>query len=80
MTIVNGLAIPEFLTNKSYGAINSLLNLPMMVAGLAPSLAASIWGLNNDYNLVLLFYFSDFDFRICGFEVMKRKKTEIISL
>lgn len=55
MTIIEGIAIPEFLTKESYGAINGMLNIPItLTKALAPSIAAFSWFITKDYNLLLI--------------------------
>lgn len=55
MTIIKGIAVPEFLTEQAYGAINGVMNVPIkIVSALAPAIAALLWSVNNNYDLVLL--------------------------
>ncbi|MEM9220636.1 MAG: MFS transporter [Cyanobacteria bacterium P01_F01_bin.150] len=54
MTIVKGIAVPEFLTPSAYGAINGAMNMPVkVIKALAPSIAAFMWYVTNDYNALL---------------------------
>ena len=55
MTIIKGVAVPEFLTQSSYGAINGILNMPVMIVkALAPTIAAFSWSMTKNYNLLLM--------------------------
>ncbi|PWR25726.1 MFS transporter [Zavarzinia aquatilis] len=54
MTIVRGLAVPEMITRRSYGAINGLLAAPALVSkALAPAAAALLWAATGSYGAVL---------------------------
>lgn len=54
MTIVRGVAIPEMLTRRSYGTINSVIIAPSLVAkALAPVGIAMLWAKTGGYNVVL---------------------------
>ncbi|WP_088894815.1 MFS transporter [Leptolyngbya ohadii] len=55
MTIVRGVAIPEMLTRRSYGTINSAIIAPSLVAkALAPVGVAALWAKTGGYNAVLM--------------------------
>lgn len=55
MTIVKGLAIPELLTKEAYGVINGAMNIPIkVIKSVSPTIAAFIWLITEDYELVLL--------------------------
>ena len=55
MTIVKGMAVPEFLTKNAYGAINGAMNLPITsLRAFAPTIAALSWSVTQDYNLLLI--------------------------
>lgn len=55
MTIVRGMAVPEMLSTRGYGAINGALTLPSMAAkATAPVLAAWVWQVSGGYDAVLL--------------------------
>lgn len=55
MTIVKGIAIPELLTKEAYGVINGAMSLPItIVKASAPALAALLWAITLNYDLVLL--------------------------
>ena len=54
MTIVKGVAVPELLTENSYGVINGLMNLPIkLLKAFAPTLAALLWAMTHDYSLLM---------------------------
>lgn len=54
MTIVRGLAVPEMITRRSYGAVNGLLAAPGQVSrALAPAAAAWLWASTGSYDAVL---------------------------
>jgi len=54
MTIVKGIAVPELLTPSTYGAINGAMNMPVkIIKAFAPSIAALVWYVTNDYNGLL---------------------------
>lgn len=54
MTIIKGIAVPEFLTPSSYGAINGAMNMPVkVVKAFAPSIAAYLWFTMNGYDWML---------------------------
>lgn len=54
MTIIRGTAVPDLMWREGYGAINGALTFPSSVArALAPLGAAVIWGVRQDYGLVL---------------------------
>jgi MFS family permease len=54
MTIVRGLAIPELVTRRAYGAVNALLAAPSnVVKALAPMGAAFLWQAGRSYGPVL---------------------------
>ncbi|MFN3462004.1 MAG: MFS transporter [Oceanibaculum sp.] len=56
LTIVRGLAVPEFLTRDGYGALNGAISLPATLAkGAAPFLAAHLWSLSGSYQQPLLY-------------------------
>ncbi|MCK0197726.1 MFS transporter [Ancylobacter sp. 6x-1] len=55
MTIVRGLAIPEMLTPRAYGAVNGLLAAPSAVSrAVAPLAMATLWSLSGSYEPVLI--------------------------
>jgi predicted MFS family arabinose efflux permease len=55
ITIVRGAAVPELLTDRSYGAINGVLNAPATMArALAPLAAAALWTASQSYHPVIL--------------------------
>jgi predicted MFS family arabinose efflux permease len=55
ITIVRGLAVPEMLTQDSYGAINGILAFPANVAkAVAPALTAGLWAVAHSYDPVLV--------------------------
>lgn len=55
LTIVRGLAVPEMLSRDSYGALNSLLSIPGLIArSLAPLIVALAWESWGSYEPVLL--------------------------
>ncbi|TBW33412.1 MFS transporter [Siculibacillus lacustris] len=55
MTIVRGLAVPEMLTRRAYGAINGALSAPATIArAVAPLGAALIWSATGSYDGVLV--------------------------
>lgn len=70
MTIVKGTAIPELLTPDAYGAINGAMSIPVKITkALAPSIAAALWYVSNDYNsllnvLAILGFFSALSFAV----------------
>lgn len=54
MTIIRGTAVPDLMWREGYGAINGALTFPSNVArAVAPFGAALIWGVREDYGLVL---------------------------
>ena len=54
MTIIRGTAIPDMLGREGYGAINGALTLPTnVIRAAAPFGAALVWGVTEDYSLVL---------------------------
>lgn len=55
LTIVRGLAVPEMLTEKAYGAINGIIGAPAQaMRALAPLLAAWLWAFTGSYGTVLV--------------------------
>jgi predicted MFS family arabinose efflux permease len=55
ITIVRGAAVPELLTERSYGAINGVMNAPATMArALAPLAAAALWTAGQSYHPVIL--------------------------
>ena len=55
LTIVRGAAVPEMLTQRSYGAINGVLNAPATMArAVAPLVAAALWTASQSYQPVIL--------------------------
>jgi hypothetical protein len=51
MTIVRGMAVPEMLTRRAYGAINGLLAVPSIIAkAVAPPAAAWLWSVAGSYD------------------------------
>jgi len=55
LTIVRGLAVPEMITTRGYGAINGVMNTPATIAkALAPLAAAALWSINQSYAPVLI--------------------------
>ncbi|MFD2207859.1 MFS transporter [Kiloniella antarctica] len=51
MTIMMGLAVPEFMTKNSYGLINGLINTPTtMLKAFAPYIAAISWSITGSYS------------------------------
>ena len=55
LTIVRGAAVPEMLTQRSYGAINGVMNAPATMArALAPLAAAALWTASQSYHPVVL--------------------------
>lgn len=58
MTIVRGLAVPEMVSRRAYGAINGALATPTrFVQALAPVAAAWLWTLGGDYDLAVVAIF-----------------------
>jgi hypothetical protein len=54
MTIIRGTAVPDLMWREGYGAINGALTFPSNVArAIAPFGAALLWGVREDYGLVL---------------------------
>ncbi|MCC5857936.1 MAG: MFS transporter [Ectothiorhodospiraceae bacterium] len=54
MTIIRGIAVPEMVSRRGYGAINGALTAPSMFArALAPLAAAGLWGISQSYAPVL---------------------------
>lgn len=54
-TIVRGLAVPEMLSKRAYGAINGVITAPVFIAkAAAPLGAAALWTAGESYDLVLL--------------------------
>ena len=54
-TIVRSLIVPELLSRHAYGALNGLLTVPSMIArAVGPLAAASLWTINNSYQVVLI--------------------------
>ncbi|GLK74513.1 MFS transporter [Ancylobacter dichloromethanicus] len=55
MTIVRGLAVPEMLTRRAYGAVNGALTAPASASrAIAPVGAALLWSASGSYDAVLL--------------------------
>jgi predicted MFS family arabinose efflux permease len=55
-TIVRSMVVPEMLSRHAYGALNGLLTIPTMIArAVGPFAAASIWMLQQSYQIVLIF-------------------------
>jgi hypothetical protein len=55
MTIVRGMAVPDMLSRRSYGAINGALISPSLIAkALAPVGAATLWAATGNYNAVVV--------------------------
>lgn len=55
LTIVRGLAVPELITTRDYGAINGAMNTPATIAkALAPLAAAALWATSQSYAPVLI--------------------------
>lgn len=55
MTIVRGMAVPELVTRRGYGAVNGLLAAPSnLVKALAPMGAAVAWQIAGNYGPVML--------------------------
>lgn len=55
VTIVRGAAVPEMLTQNSYGAVSGAMNTPATIArAIAPLAAASLWTVSQSYQLVIL--------------------------
>ncbi len=58
MTIVKGVAIPEFLTTEAYGEINGAMSTPITIAkALSPSIAAMIWTMSGNYHSLFFILF-----------------------
>ena len=54
LTIVRGLAVPEMLTRRAYGAVNGALAVPSIFArALAPAGLAALWSVSGSYDAVL---------------------------
>lgn len=54
MTIIRGVAIPEMLTSRAYGALNGMIGGPAtMLEALAPVGAALLWSATGAYAAVL---------------------------
>jgi len=54
-TIVRGMAVPEMLSKRAYGAINGLITAPtLFVRALAPAGAAFLWAAAGGYDAVLV--------------------------
>ena len=55
MTIVTGVAVLELLSKEAYGVINGAMSFPInVIKALAPTLAAWLWAVNRDYDLLLM--------------------------
>ncbi len=55
VTIVRGAAVPEMLTQNSYGAVSGAMNTPASIArALAPLAAAALWTVEGSYQPVVL--------------------------
>ena len=55
MTIVQGLAVPEFLTKSSYGLINGMMNTPItLLKAFGPTLAAMSWSVTGSYDGLMI--------------------------
>ncbi|MBN9529873.1 MAG: MFS transporter [Alphaproteobacteria bacterium] len=55
MTIIRGVAIPEMLTSRAYGALNGIIAGPgTMLEALAPVGAAMLWAATGSYEAVLV--------------------------
>jgi hypothetical protein len=58
ITIVRGLAVPEMVTRRAYGAVNGSLVAPMnLMQAVAPLAAAFIWQASGGYGAVLAVIF-----------------------
>lgn len=54
MTIIRGLAVPEMISRKNYGAINSIISAPsILTKAAAPFLAALLWQAQGSYDVLL---------------------------
>lgn len=54
MTIIKGTAIPELLSQQSYGVINGAMNIPIkLIKALSPSIAAMIYLWSGSYQGLL---------------------------
>ncbi|MEP3889461.1 MAG: MFS transporter [Hellea sp.] len=54
MTIIRGIAVPEFLTKNAYGTINGIMSIPITVmTALAPSIAALSWRMTGSYSVLM---------------------------
>lgn len=59
MTIVRGMAVPEMLSRRGYGAINGALSAPGTIGkALAPGVAAWLWQVSGSYDTVLAAVFA----------------------
>ena len=55
MTIVRGMSVPALLTKHAYGRVTGSLVAPSMIMkAAAPAAAAALWGMTQDYSVVLL--------------------------
>lgn len=55
MTIVRGLAVPEMLTQRAYGAVNGALAAPASISrALAPLGTGVLWSTTGSYDVVLM--------------------------
>ena len=68
MTIVRGMAVPEMLTRRAYGAINGALTAPALIAkAAAPLGAALLWSVTQSYDAVLIALFAGGALTAAGF-------------
>ncbi|MDZ7840938.1 MAG: MFS transporter [Gammaproteobacteria bacterium] len=55
MTIIRGMSVPALLTEHAYGRVTGSLVTPAMITkAAAPTAAAALWGMTQDYSAVLL--------------------------
>jgi hypothetical protein len=68
MTIVRGMAVPEMLSRRAYGAINGALTAPALIAkSAAPLGAALLWSVTQTYDAVLIALFAGGALTAAGF-------------
>lgn len=68
MTIVRGMAVPEMLSRRAYGAINGALTAPALLAkSTAPLGAALLWSATQTYDAVLIALFAGGAVTAAGF-------------
>ena len=54
MTIVRGMAVPEMLSRRAYGAVNGAITAPSFIArAAAPAAGAALWAASGSYDGVL---------------------------